>query len=87
MLASVFYMQPVGYLLATLVTLGVTRQYESSIPSDIATAICDEECIRAVDRSWRLIIGIGKFYFFWVSVLFYLDNADNLLPLRVYSTC
>ncbi|PVH81763.1 MFS general substrate transporter [Cadophora sp. DSE1049] len=59
MLATVFYMQPVGYLLATLVTLGVTRQHRANIPADLAAAVCDEPCIHAVDRSWRIIIGVG----------------------------
>ncbi|KAH9207506.1 major facilitator superfamily domain-containing protein [Leptodontidium sp. 2 PMI_412] len=59
MLATVFYMQPVGYLLATLVTLGVTRQHRANIPMDLAIATCDNSCIHAVDRSWRIIIGVG----------------------------
>ena len=58
-MATVFYMQPVGYLLATLVTLGVTHQHRSNIPTDLTNAVCDEQCILAVDRSWRIIIGIG----------------------------
>jgi PHS family inorganic phosphate transporter-like MFS transporter len=59
MLATVFYMQPIGYALATLVTLGVTWGYRHNIPSDLANAECNDQCIRAVDRSWRIIIGLG----------------------------
>jgi len=59
MLAWVFYMQPLGYTLAVLMTLAVTRQFEDVVPSDPTIATCNEECIRAVDRAWRIIIGIG----------------------------
>lgn len=59
MLAWVFYMQPIGYAFAALMTLAVTRGYRHSIPMDATNGNCDAECIKAVDRSWRLIIGIG----------------------------
>ena len=59
MLAWVFYMQPLGYLLAAVVTLAVTRQYRNSIPIDVSDGNCDAECIRALDRCWRTIIGVG----------------------------
>jgi PHS family inorganic phosphate transporter-like MFS transporter len=59
MLAWVFYMQPVGYAFAALMTLAVTHQYRDSIPMDAANGNCDASCIQAIDRSWRIIIGIG----------------------------
>ena len=59
MLTWVFYMQPLGYLLAAVVTLAVTRQYRNSIPMDVSDGNCDAECIRALDRCWRTIIGVG----------------------------
>jgi PHS family inorganic phosphate transporter-like MFS transporter len=59
MLAWVFYMQPVGYAFAALMTLAVTRHYRDSIPMDPSNGNCDADCFRAVDRSWRIIIGIG----------------------------
>ncbi|KAE8441962.1 hypothetical protein EG329_004129 [Mollisiaceae sp. DMI_Dod_QoI] len=59
MLAWVFYMQPIGYAFAALMTLAVTRQHRDSIPMDAANGNCDADCMKAVDRSWRLIIGIG----------------------------
>src|SRR3954466_9096811 len=59
MLATVFYMQPVGYALAKLVTLGITWGYRHEIPSDLETTECNNQCIQAADRSWRIIIGLG----------------------------
>lgn len=59
MLAWVFYMQPIGYTFAALMTLAVTRQYRHRIPMDSSNGNCDVDCIRAMDRSWRIIIGIG----------------------------
>jgi PHS family inorganic phosphate transporter-like MFS transporter len=59
MIAWVFYMQPIGYAFAVLMTLAVTRQYRDSIPRDPSNGNCDADCIRAVDRCWRTIIGIG----------------------------
>ncbi len=52
-------MQPVGYAFAALMTLAVTRRYRDSIPMDPSNGNCDVDCFRAVDRSWRIIIGIG----------------------------
>ncbi len=59
MLATVFYMQPIGYVLAALVTLAVTWGHRDSMPRNWKNIQCDDNCIQAVDRSWRIIIGIG----------------------------
>ncbi len=59
MLATVFYMQPLGYLTASLVTLVVTLAYRNSIPSDLSTTTCDDSCRRGLDRCWRIIIAFG----------------------------
>jgi PHS family inorganic phosphate transporter-like MFS transporter len=61
MLASVFFGQPLGYLLATLMALGVTMGKKSSIPTDRSVLSCtlDNECREAVDSAWRWVVGIG----------------------------
>lgn len=59
MLAVVFFMQPVGQLVATLVALVATYRFRDGIPRDAEATSCDVECIRAVDRIWRSIIGFG----------------------------
>ena len=59
MLAGVFVMQPIGYILATLVAMMVTAGYGNRIPHDLSVGTCDASCIAAVDASWRIIIAIG----------------------------
>ncbi|KAG5915523.1 hypothetical protein E4U42_008011 [Claviceps africana] len=63
MLSSVFLMQPVGQALAQLVGLWVLLGVDSS--SKLQTLQCglntahQDECRRAVDNIWRIIIGLG----------------------------
>lgn len=59
MIATVFFMQPVGQLVATLVAIAAVYGARDSIPHDKGIEGCDEVCIRAIDRTWRLIIGCG----------------------------
>jgi PHS family inorganic phosphate transporter-like MFS transporter len=66
MLATVFYMQPCGYLTATLVSVialvGNKSRIPTAIPKDLGSVkSCtdDEMCRRAVDSVWRWVIGIG----------------------------
>ncbi|KAI2057694.1 hypothetical protein LOZ43_002986 [Ophidiomyces ophidiicola] len=65
MLSTVFYMQPVGYLVATLVAIIAVaghRESISHIPTtaeEVRSCTQDEVCRRAVDSIWRWVIGIG----------------------------
>jgi PHS family inorganic phosphate transporter-like MFS transporter len=66
MIATVFYMQPCVYLVATLVAIFALLGHKNGIPQNIPTRIedirsCtdDEACCRAVDSVWRWVIGIG----------------------------
>lgn len=64
MLAWVFFMQPCGQLIGTVVAAGVTYGFRSRLQdfhSCFSTVYNthEPECYRAVDRAWRLIIGIG----------------------------
>jgi PHS family inorganic phosphate transporter-like MFS transporter len=59
MLAAVFYMQPVGQLVANVVTIiatSVSRQYisQNSDPSN-----CQGDCLETADKIWRWIVGLG----------------------------
>jgi hypothetical protein len=59
MLAAVFYMQPVGQLVANVVTIiatSVSRQYisQNSDPSN-----CQGDCLETTDKIWRWIVGLG----------------------------
>ncbi|EZF36223.1 repressible high-affinity phosphate permease [Trichophyton mentagrophytes] len=66
MISTVFYMQPCGYLAATLVALIAIVAHRGSIPQNIPTRVEDivscmdnPECRRAMDSVWRWVIGIG----------------------------
>ncbi|EFR02715.1 inorganic phosphate transporter PHO84 [Nannizzia gypsea CBS 118893] len=66
MISTVFYMQPCGYLAATLVALIAMAAHGGSIPHNIPTRVEDivsctdnPECRRAMDSVWRWVIGIG----------------------------
>ena len=70
MLATLFFMQPVGQFIATIVAIVVTHLYQNQMEFNSASAcpppplLCyahcsSPECFRAVDRAWRWIIGFG----------------------------
>jgi PHS family inorganic phosphate transporter-like MFS transporter len=62
MLATVFFMQPVGYLLATLVSIVALAGYKShlsQLSTDGHETCVNDECIRALDSVWRWVIGFG----------------------------
>lgn len=62
MLATVFFMQPVGYLLATLVSMVALAGYKShltQLSTDGHETCVDDDCLRALDSVWRWIIGFG----------------------------
>ncbi|OCK82250.1 MFS general substrate transporter [Lepidopterella palustris CBS 459.81] len=58
MMAWVFFMQPIGQLLANVVSLVIVVSWQSRITSDHTTCQNDD-CIRTVDRIWRLVVGLG----------------------------
>lgn len=67
MIAAVFFFQPVGQLLATLMAFVATEGFRKSIlkntdPNSCSisnTDIPGMECARTVDRVWRLVSGLG----------------------------
>ena len=68
MLATLFFMQPVGQFIATIVAMLVTYLYKSQMEIGSGCppawspchAHCQSpDCFRAVDRAWRWIIGFG----------------------------
>lgn len=59
MLATLFFMQPLGQFVATLVALVVTYLFRHQMKSVQKCQTLDVECYRAVDRTWRIIVGIG----------------------------
>ena len=66
MIAAVFFWQPIGQLLATLLALAATRGFQTNILKDIAPDSCSIlstgsgiDCARTVDRVWRLVAGLG----------------------------
>lgn len=59
MLAAVFFMQPVGALLANLVAVITVIALRKDIPTGIMATDCTGSCASAVDKMWRWIVGIG----------------------------
>jgi PHS family inorganic phosphate transporter-like MFS transporter len=62
MLATVFFMQPVGYLLATLVSMVALAGYKSQLTqlsTDGHETCVNDDCLRALDSVWRWTIGFG----------------------------
>lgn len=82
MLAAVFFCQPLGQLIAVLMAFAATTGMRANIANITATsgslscsvAATDPaamECARTVDRTWRLVAGLGAvpaliaIYFRW----------------------
>jgi PHS family inorganic phosphate transporter-like MFS transporter len=60
MLSWVFFAQPVGQLLANVLSLAAVEAYKPSIEGVLQScAPRDDKCFRAIDRMWRLVVGIG----------------------------
>lgn len=62
MLATVFFMQPCGYLLATIVSMIALAAYKPHLSPGVSdgTRTClDDECQAALDSVWRWVIGFG----------------------------
>jgi PHS family inorganic phosphate transporter-like MFS transporter len=60
MLSWVFFAQPVGQLLANVLSLAAVEAYQPWIEQQLH--YCrpeDDACFRAIDRLWRLTVGIG----------------------------
>jgi PHS family inorganic phosphate transporter-like MFS transporter len=60
MLSWVFFAQPVGQLLANVLSLAAVESYKPWIEKNAQSCRPDDlECFRAIDRLWRLVVGIG----------------------------
>jgi PHS family inorganic phosphate transporter-like MFS transporter len=60
MLSWVFFAQPMGQLLANVLSLAAVEAYKPWIEKNAPSCASDDlECFRAIDRLWRLCIGIG----------------------------
>ncbi|KAF2463558.1 MFS general substrate transporter [Lindgomyces ingoldianus] len=59
MLSWVFFAQPVGQLLANVLSLAAVSGFHSQITNTELSCGDDFKCYRAVDRLWRLVVGIG----------------------------
>ncbi|KAK9479908.1 major facilitator superfamily domain-containing protein [Lipomyces japonicus] len=58
-MAAVFANQGWGQLAAGLVGLIVTAGFKNSLQPANSTAECKSNCIGAIDKMWRILIGIG----------------------------
>lgn len=62
MLATVFYAQPIGQLLACIVAVITTASFQASISGTSGNASptnCTGACLHATDKIWRWIVGFG----------------------------
>ncbi|EDU45291.1 Inorganic phosphate transporter [Pyrenophora tritici-repentis] len=60
MLSWVFFAQPIGQLLANVLSFAAVEAYKPWIEKNAQTCqLNDLECFRAIDRLWRLVVGIG----------------------------
>ncbi|KAF2733715.1 inorganic phosphate transporter 1-4 /Pi cotransporter [Polyplosphaeria fusca] len=61
MLSWVFFAQPIGQLLANVLSLAAVEGFKSQITDELLSCPNNDggACIRAIDRLWRLVIGIG----------------------------
>jgi PHS family inorganic phosphate transporter-like MFS transporter len=60
MMSWVFFAQPVGQLLANVLSLAAVEAYKPWIQKTAHYCPPEEdECFRAIDRLWRLVVGIG----------------------------
>jgi MFS transporter, PHS family, inorganic phosphate transporter len=69
MVAAVFFCQPLGQLMATLFALAATEGFKKTMLKDSGPDGCSMnatdargiECARNIDRTWRLVSGLGLF--------------------------
>lgn len=62
MLSWVFFAQPIGQLLANVLSLAAVQGFKSHITDDLLSCPPGDEgveCFRAIDRLWRLVVGLG----------------------------
>lgn len=63
MLSWVFFAQPIGQLLANVLSLAAVEGFKDQITNIHPACPTDgpegDECFRAIDRLWRLVVGIG----------------------------
>jgi PHS family inorganic phosphate transporter-like MFS transporter len=60
MLSWVFFAQPVGQLLANVLSLAAVESYKPWLEKNAQSCRPNDlECFRAIDRLWRLVVGIG----------------------------
>jgi PHS family inorganic phosphate transporter-like MFS transporter len=59
MMAAVFSMQGLGQVAAAIVMLVLSVAFKSQLLPSRTIAECDAQCLAAVDRMWRLLIGLG----------------------------
>lgn len=62
MISWVFFAQPIGQLLANVLSLAAVEGFKSQITQTGLSCPAGEEgeqCFRAIDRLWRLVVGIG----------------------------
>lgn len=60
MLSWVFFAQPMGQLLANVLSLAAVEAYKPWIEKNAEYCLPDDlKCLRAIDRLWRLVVGIG----------------------------
>jgi PHS family inorganic phosphate transporter-like MFS transporter len=59
MMGAVFAMQGLGQLVAALISLIVTAGFKESLAASPKVGKCNSDCLIAVDRMWRIIVGFG----------------------------
>lgn len=59
MMSWVFFAQPIGQLLANVLSLAAVAGYRPYITDTAKSCDGDGQCIRSIDRLWRLVVGIG----------------------------
>jgi MFS transporter, PHS family, inorganic phosphate transporter len=80
MLATVFYAQPIGQLVACITAVVATASLRHSISGDAGPTHCGEECLNAMDKIWRWIVGFGAIPpAFAVLLRFYIPESPRYL--------
>lgn len=59
MVAAVFFMQPIGALIANVVAVATVAALHRSLPDGSTPTHCLGECRETVDTMWRWIVGLG----------------------------
>ncbi|KAF3032530.1 hypothetical protein E8E12_002437 [Didymella heteroderae] len=63
MMSWVFFAQPIGQLLANVLSLAAVESYRPYITNTAGSCTTngdeDLDCFRSIDRLWRLVVGIG----------------------------